>query len=390
MAKTVARKRVNFPGISSRGWEHPADRSALVALRAVPGFDTVLKALAGLFRERKHRLIFLASAVRVSDRQFAEIDRVLSDALLVLDCPRRPELYVLQSPEANAQCIGMDEPFIVITTGMLDLLDDPDEVRCVLGHEVGHAMSGHAVYQTMLNHLLRIADNLGWLPLGGLALRAIIAALYEWSRKSELSADRAGMLVAQDPQVALRVKMKVAGGASLGKMDTVAFLEQAADYEAAGDIRDGVLKLMNVERQTHPFSVVRAAEIRKWVEGGEYQKIMAGDYPRRVDDPNVSIAEEIKAAARSYRDGFAASTDPLAQSARGVGRDFGGAAQNIGQSLADSLSGLWKRFDPNQNGTPPAPEGPAAGSTPDPSDGGPTKPPGRSSKGPTKKDRPAD
>lgn len=350
MAKTVSRKRVTFPGISSRAWEHPADRSALVALRAVPGFDTVLKALAGLFRERKHRLIFLASAVRVSDRQFAEIDRLFSEALQVLDSPRRPELYVWQSPQANAQCIGMDEPFIVITTAMLDLLDDPDEVRCVLGHEIGHAMSGHAVYQTMLNHLLRVADNLGWLPLGGLALRAIVAALYEWSRKSELSADRAGMLVAQDPQVALRVKMKMAGGASLGKMDTVAFLEQAADYEAAGDIRDGVLKLMNVERQTHPFSVVRAAEIRKWVEGGEYQKIMTGDYPRRADDSKASIADEIKAAARSYRDGFAASTDPLAQSARGVGRDFGGAAQDIGQSLADSLGSLWRRFDPNQNG----------------------------------------
>lgn len=347
MAKTVARKRMTFPGISSRAWEHPADRSALVALRAVPGFDTVLKALAGLFRERKHRLMYLSSAVKVSDRQFAEIDRLLSDAMQTLDSPKRPELYVRQDPAANAMCIGMDEPFIVITTGMIELLDDPDELRCVIGHELGHAMSGHAVYQTMLFHLLRIADNLGWMPLGGLALRAIIAALFEWSRKAELSADRAGMLVAQDPQVPLRVFMKLAGGASLGKMDTVAFLEQAAEYEAAGDIRDGVLKLMNVERQTHPFSVVRAAEIRKWVESGDYQAIMAGEYPRREDDSKASIADELKAAARSYRDGFANSNDPLAQTARDVGSNFGGAAQNVGQSIADTLTGLWKRFDAN-------------------------------------------
>lgn len=167
MARTVARKRITFPGISSRAWEHPADRSALVALRAVPGFDTVLKALAGLFRERKHRLIFLASSVRVSDRQFAEIDRLFSDALLTLDSPKRPELYIQQSPEANAFCLGMDEPFIVVTTGLIELLDDPEELRFVLGHELGHALSGHAVYQTMLNHLLRIADNLGWLPWAG-------------------------------------------------------------------------------------------------------------------------------------------------------------------------------------------------------------------------------
>ncbi|MET3805208.1 Zn-dependent protease with chaperone function [Nakamurella sp. UYEF19] len=369
MARTVARKRVTFPGISSRAWEHPADRSALVALRAVPGFDTVLKALAGLFRERKHRLIFLASSVRVSDRQFAEIDRLFSDALLTLDSPKRPELYVRQSPEANAFCIGMDEPFIVVSTGLIELLDDPEELRFVLGHELGHAMSGHAVYQTMLNHLLRIADNLGWLPLGGLALRGIIAALYEWSRKSELSADRAGMLVAQDPQVALRVKMKMAGGASLGKMDTVAFLEQAADYEAAGDVRDGVLKLMNLERQTHPFSVVRAAEIRKWVEDGDYKKIMAGDYPRRTDDSQASIADELRSAARSYRDNFNASKDPLAQTARDVGRDFGGAASSVGQSIADGLTGLWKRFDGSQSGDAAPDAGPTDEEDPKPPSG---------------------
>ena len=345
MARTVAKKRVTFPGISSRAWEHPADRSALVTLRAVPGFDTVLKALAGLFRERKHRLMYLSSAVKVSDRQFAEIDRLLSDATATLDSPKRPELYIRQDPTANAMCIGMDEPFIVITTGMIELLDDPDEIRCVIGHELGHAMSGHAVYQTMLFHLLRIADNLGWMPLGGLALRAIIAALFEWSRKAELSADRAGMLVAQDPQVPLRVSMKLAGGASLGKMDTVAFLEQAAEYEAAGDIRDGVLKLMNLERQTHPFSVVRAAEIRRWVETGDYKAIMAGEYPRREDDSKASISEELKAAAKSYRDGFNNSNDPLTQTARSVGKDVGGAAQNVGQSIADTLTGLWKRFD---------------------------------------------
>lgn len=366
MARTVARKRVTFPGISSRAWEHPADRSALVALRAVPGFDTVLKALAGLFRERKHRLIFLASAVKVSDRQFAEIDRLFSDALLTLDSPKRPELYIRQDPAANAMCIGMDEPFIVVTTGLIELLDDPEELRFVLGHELAHAMSGHAVYQTMLFHLLRIADNLGWMPLGGLALRAIIAALYEWSRKAEQSADRGGMLVAQDPQVPLRVMMKMAGGASLGKMDTVAFLEQAAEYEAAGDIRDGVLKLMNLERQTHPFSVVRAAEIRKWVETGDYKTIMTGDYPRREDDPQASIADELKAAARSYRDGFTASTDPLAQTARNVGRDFGGAAQNVGQSVADGLNNLWKRFDTSAPAGDPAPadEPPTPGDEP--------------------------
>src|ERR1700712_1076270 len=123
MAKAVARKRVNLPGISSRAWEHPADRSALVALRSLAGFDTLLKTLAGLFRDRKHRLMFLASSVRVGERQFPELDRILSEALLVLDCPNRPELYVRQNRQAVSITLGMAEPFIVLSTGLLELLE---------------------------------------------------------------------------------------------------------------------------------------------------------------------------------------------------------------------------------------------------------------------------
>ncbi|MFD6249801.1 hypothetical protein ACFWGG_32280, partial [Streptomyces roseolus] len=51
-----SRQRKRFPGISSRAYEHPADRSALVALRKLSGFDTVFKALSGLLPERSLRL----------------------------------------------------------------------------------------------------------------------------------------------------------------------------------------------------------------------------------------------------------------------------------------------------------------------------------------------
>src|ERR1700712_785339 len=149
MSNAMARKRVRFPGISSRAWEHPADRTALVALRALPGFDTLLKTMAGMLGDRKQRLMYLASAIRVSERQFTDLDPLLTDAVLPLDSPVRPELFVIQDPAVNAMTIGMDQPFIVLTTGLVDLLD-LDELRVVIGHELGHALSGHAVYQTML------------------------------------------------------------------------------------------------------------------------------------------------------------------------------------------------------------------------------------------------
>ncbi len=73
--------------------------------------------------------------------------------------------------------------------------------------------------------------------------------------------------------------MKLAGGDRLDKLDSQAFLSQAREYERTGDMRDGVLKLLNLELQTHPFSVLRAAALTKWVDAGGYGAIMAGDYP---------------------------------------------------------------------------------------------------------------
>ena len=52
MTSVPDRSRVRLPGISSRAYEHPADRSALVALRKLTGFDTILRNLAGLFNDR--------------------------------------------------------------------------------------------------------------------------------------------------------------------------------------------------------------------------------------------------------------------------------------------------------------------------------------------------
>jgi Zn-dependent protease with chaperone function len=280
MTKEPARSRVNLPGISSRAWEHPADRGALVALRRLKGFDNVLKAMSGLFNERAVRLAFLGSAIRVDERQFSRLHALLADVARILDAPEMPEVFVSANPVPNALTVGMNKPFIVISSGLVDLLDD-EEMRFVLAHELGHSMSGHAVYQTLLQRLIQLSGVLNTIPMGGLGVRAIMAALMEWSRKAELSADRAGLLATQDPPTAFRVHMQLASGGHLENLDPTSFFAQGQEYDDAGDLRDSVLKLLLIEARSHPFAVVRAAELRRWVESGEYTRCLSGEYPRR-------------------------------------------------------------------------------------------------------------
>ena len=336
------RRRVTLTGISSRAWEHPADRGALTALRELRGFDDVVKAFFGMWNERGFRLQFLAGAIRVDHRQYPRVYQRFTEAAAVLDMAELPELFVSQSPIINGSAIGLDKPFIVITTAAVDKLDD-DELRAMLGHELGHVRSGHALYKTIMMILTGLTTSIAWIPIGALALRAIITAMYEWWRKAELSADRAGLLAGQDPAASTRLLMKLAGGGDLSQIDTAAFLEQAAEYESGGDLRDSVHKLGMTVFSTHPVPVARAADLRKWVDSGEYARILGGDYPRRDSDGNASVTDDVKAAAKSYRESFNNSQDPLVSLLRKFGDGAGDMAGSAARGARDWVSGRGRR-----------------------------------------------
>jgi hypothetical protein len=223
----------------------------------------------------------------------------------------------MQSPLVNAMAIGRDRPFIVVTTGLVNLHDE-EELRWVIGHELGHILSGHAVYRTMLLILIQLAARIAWMPIGYIGLRAIIWGLEEWFRKSELSCDRAGLLAGQDVDAARRALMKLAGGPYLSELNPDAFREQAHDYDAAPDLRDSILKVLQLQGNTHPFAVVRFAELDHWAVHGDYERILGGDYPRRTSDQDASVADEVRNAAKSYQDSWSRSEDPLAGILKGV------------------------------------------------------------------------
>ena len=294
----AARPRRILTQIAAVAWEHPADRAALQALRAVPGFDEVVKKVVGFLGERGIRLLFQANAVRVGPTQFPRMNALYADVLTTLDWPERPELFVSQTPFVNAGAYGMERPFIVINSGALKLLDD-DEMRTLLGHELGHVMSGHALYHTLL--VLIVNVGLGFLPfLAGMVLLPIQLALLEWYRKSELSSDRAGLLACQDPTASMRMFLKMAGGGDMKEMDLATYLEQAKEYEESGGALDRMFKILNTLPQSHPFNTLRAAELDRWIAGGHYERILSGDYPSRGPQAEQRPLDKDIDEARDY------------------------------------------------------------------------------------------
>jgi Zn-dependent protease with chaperone function len=286
-------------GISPLAWEHPADRAALNTLRKVPGFDLALRKVFGLFGERALRLAFKANAVRVSPNQYPWVHERLERVCEVLDVDSPPEVYISQTPIVNAGAVGMSEPFIVLNSSMLEVLG-PDEVEAVLGHEVGHILSGHVLYRTLLILLLNLV--IFRYTLAGLAIRPILMALLEWYRKSELSSDRAGLLAVQDAEAAMRSLMLLAGGTRGETLHLDEFVAQSQEYREGGDLLDSVYKVLNVLGQTHPFAVVRVAELQDWIESGAYERIVAGEYQRRDEKDTRTYRQDLAEAMKGYKD----------------------------------------------------------------------------------------
>ncbi|HEV2814685.1 MAG TPA: M48 family metallopeptidase [Solirubrobacteraceae bacterium] len=324
--------------ISPRAYEHPADRAATAALASVPMLDQVVRKLIEFGYERALRQAYLGASVRLGPDQLPDVWNVYQQVLVTLDMPDEYDLYITQQPVANAMAIGSEKPIIVMNSGLVNLLDT-EELRAVLAHEVAHILSDHVLYRTGLEILLRL--TVGRLPLlAGLPLMAVRMALLEWSRAAELSCDRAAALVTRDPLVVCRTLMRLTGGSASEGLNLEAYLRQASEYREGGKGFDRLQRLWLELGVTHALPVKRVHEVMEWVRGGEFDRIVGGDYPRRGDP--VHVREEADAAVNFYRERFATTF-----------RDAGENLANASDSLADWLRGQGKGDD---SAPPPPPD----------------------------------
>jgi Zn-dependent protease with chaperone function len=320
--------RVTLTQIAPVAWEHPADRAALQTLRALPGFDEMVRKVMGFLGERGVKHLFTANAVRVGPRQRPKLNALYDEILATLDAPERYDLYLTQTPFVNAAAVGFEHPFIVLNSGTLSLLRDPAEQRGILGHELGHILSGHATYTTLALILMNVGlRNLPFLT--GLVLLPIELALLEWYRKAELSSDRAGLLASQNPEASMRLFLKLAGGEPQDDEQSLdEFLVQAAEYETSDNTLDAVFKVLNVAFRTHPFNTVRAAELQRWIQAGDYDRIRRGEYSRR------SAQRE-----RPLRDDYAATAGYYGKEARGAVDQVSSLFRNARDAFNDAFRG---------------------------------------------------
>ena len=269
-----------FAHLSKHSYIHPADSKALAALKAIPGVDSALKKLLEWTGESAIRVMFMASAVKVTPKQCPDLHAKLQIACTTLGVDM-PDMFIQQNPLVNAFTGGVERPVIVLHSALIERLSD-EETLAVIAHEVGHIHAEHVLYLTAARLMEALANlSVARLIPGSEIIKFVVSAgissaLLAWARRAELSCDRAALLTVQDPHVVGRTMMKLAGGTFASKIDYDQFLEQGREFQKNYDEKklDKFWTDIINAGLSHPFPIWRVSEILKWTESGEYEEVL--------------------------------------------------------------------------------------------------------------------
>ncbi len=258
-----------------------SDKQTRAAFARVAPVELVVKSSVRMFKQVwKHQL--LGHSVRVSDRQFPRFHALVKECATTLDIAM-PAVYIVNSPILNAATYGTDDDsFIMVHSALVDHFTD-EELLTVIGHECGHIHNSHVVYLTTLHYLTRMAGVfVRW------AVEPALMALRAWSRRAEITCDRAGMLCGKSDVIAARALTKLALGSKrlYDDFNMEAFVEQ---YQEG---KGGMGKYMEMFA-THPWLPKRVLAMRVFAESELYRKAAnlgpGGLTMKEVDDKVLQL-----------------------------------------------------------------------------------------------------
>lgn len=268
-------ERVHLINLDPEVYEHPFDKAALKTLRNMPGFDTVTNFILNWTAVRWTLIAMQGSNFHVTRDSCPELYRQIKLDAEILGVEDFPEIYTGWGYAVNGYTTGnKDKTLLVLNSGAVDLLTEA-QLDYVVGHEMGHIKSGHVLYHLMAE---LFTEAVGMIPLAKELLSPIHYGLLYWRRMSEFTADRAALLTCQDKDTAIESIIKMAGAPKkyFDKLDKAAFLKQAEEFETRfGSMADSAIRAMSIASSTHPWTVYRAGELLRWIDSGQYHRILA-------------------------------------------------------------------------------------------------------------------
>ena len=283
----VGKKRGERPAMKEgedHAYAYVSDRTTRAAFEKVKPVELAVAASVRMYKSFGKNQI-LGHAVKVGPRQFPrvhEIARSCADTLGIVT----PTMYIVNQPTLNAMTYGTnDDSFILIHSALVDHLSDA-ELLDVVGHECGHIHNDHVVYLTAMYFLQQMSTLFTqWLVYPAtLALKA-------WSRRAEVTCDRAGLLCCKDETVSTKSLAKLALGSHklYDQLDVEEFVAQFAEAQ------EGPGRYAEVF-SSHPWLPKRILALRAFAESSLYRHhigLTGGNSMTEVDEAVHAIIKVV-------------------------------------------------------------------------------------------------
>jgi Zn-dependent protease with chaperone function len=218
----------------------------------------------------------LGTAVKVSDQQFPRVWEAAKAAGAALRV-RVPVIFAAPSPSIKVRVLGTDDaPHLIVNLELAEKLDDNDLVAAI-GHELGHVQNGHILYATALHYLTSSAAFfVRWV------VQPAIMTLQAWSRRAEVTCDRAALLAVKDLDKTLTAMVKLELGLDQASaFSPEEYLKSLPDPKKGGIGRYGELF------RSHPYVPKRVQALRLFADSALYAQVIGQDPTGKPSLPDI-------------------------------------------------------------------------------------------------------
>lgn len=233
----------SMKGVQKKNYAHPID-SGIIRVLDMPGVKKVFGSAVDALTDLNYSQI-LSSGILVNTKSFPEINDIVDHCVAVLGI-KRPYVVVSNAIALNAFTVGSDEePYIVLGNMLVRVMDEV-KLRFIIGHECGHIAMGHVVYHSIVSMAGSFSNVIP--VIGPVVYKTSSLALIAWSRRSEITADRAGLLCCLDEQEAKRALLQLQSGfIDANQLDIKTYVQNSKRYR-----RRSVLRRVNEFLEAHP------------------------------------------------------------------------------------------------------------------------------------------
>jgi Zn-dependent protease with chaperone function len=233
-----------------------------------------LEATTRLWRDVA-RSELLGTAVKVSDQQYPRVWEAAKTAGAALHV-RVPAIFAAPSSSIKVRVLGTeDSPHLIVNLELAEKLDDNDLVAAI-GHELGHVQNGHILYATALHYLTNSATFfIRWV------VQPAIMTLQAWSRRAEVTCDRAALLCVKDLDKTLTSLVKLELGLEKGSaFNTEEYLKSVPDT------KKGIGRYAELFR-SHPYVPKRVQALKLFADSALFAHVLGQDSAGKPSLPDI-------------------------------------------------------------------------------------------------------